>query len=255
MTIEWRSIVRSVQGESHVADDIPCQDSSRMRVLEGKSAGTLVACVADGAGSAKHSAVGSLVVCNAIVECVDAYLEAHGTIADLDESQIIQWCDVARQRLDEEAKVRESRSAEFATTLCAAILSPTGSCFFQIGDGAIVLEQKGVHGVVFWPESGEYINTTTFLTSKEYRDRLQLYVTESIFCNVAMFTDGIDRIALRFDSQTPHSPFFEPLFQALRTLPDWQSLGDKLEGFLRSPSVSSRSDDDKTLLLAARKDD
>ncbi len=255
MTIEWRPIVRSVQGASHVADDIPCQDSSRVRILDGKSAGTLVACVADGAGSAKHSNVGSLVTCNAILECVDAYLESHGTIANLDKSQVIGWCDVARGRIDEEAKARETRAAEFAATLCAAILSPTGSCFFQIGDGAIVLKQHGPLGVVFWPESGEYINTTTFLTSKEYRDRLQFFSTTSIFQDVALFTDGIDRIALRFDSQTPHPPFFDPLFEALRTLPDWQSLGDKLESFLRSPSVSSRSDDDKTLLLATRIDD
>ncbi|TWU29475.1 PP2C family serine/threonine-protein phosphatase [Bythopirellula polymerisocia] len=255
MASVWRPIFRSVQGASHLADEIPCQDNSRVRILDGKSDGTLVACVADGAGSAKHSAVGSLVACSAIVECIDAYMEKHGTIANVEESHILQWCEVARGRIEEEAKLRESLSAEFATTICAAILSPTGSCFFQIGDGAIVLEKAGICGVVFWPESGEYINTTTFLTSKEYRDRIQSYVTSDAFHNVALFTDGIERIALRFDTRTPHPPFFGPLFQALRTLPDWQSLGEKLEIFLRSSSVASRSDDDKTLLLASLTND
>ena len=37
------------------------------------------------------------------------------------------------------------------------------------------------------------------------------------FSDVALLTDGMERLALRFDSRTPHLPFFEPFFQALRT--------------------------------------
>lgn len=255
MATAWRYIARSVQGESHVADGTPCQDSSRVRTLDGKAGGTLVACFADGAGSVKYSNIGSLVACNAIVESVDAYLEAHGSITGLEPKDAIAWCDLARDRIEEEAAAREARINDFASTIGTAILTPQGSCFFQIGDGAIVLRNGEVTGVVFWPQSGEYVNTTTFLTSKEYRDRLQFYVTPQSFKQVAMFTDGIERMALRFDSQTPHPPFFEPLFKALGTLEDWQSLGDKLEQFLRSDSVCSKSDDDKTLILATRIDE
>ena len=254
MAIVWRTISRSVQGESHSAEGTPCQDSSRVRTLEGKAAGTLVACVADGAGSVKHSGVGSLVACNAVIESVDAFLEADGSIAELEPHDAIAWCDLARRRIEEEASARDARTTEFATTLCVAILSPTGSCFFQIGDGAIVLRSAGTCGVVFWPDSGEYANTTTFITSKEYRDKLQFYVTERTYADVALFTDGIERLALRFDSQTPHPPFFEPLFQALGTSENWQILGDNLEQFLKSESVCKRSDDDKTLVLATRTD-
>jgi serine/threonine protein phosphatase PrpC len=254
MAIAWRHISRSVQGESHLADGTPCQDSSRVRAFDGKAAGTLVACVSDGAGSAKHSAVGSLVVCNSVVESVDAFLEAGGKITDLTAKNALEWVDLARSRIEEEANSRDTRFTDFAATVCAAILSPQGTCFFQIGDGAIVLRSSGVSGVVFWPESGEYVNTTTFITSKEYRDRLQFHVTDRPYEQVALFTDGIERIALRFDSLTPHPPFFEPLFQALATLENWQSLGDKLEQFLKSESVGRRSDDDKTLILATRND-
>lgn len=252
MDSAWRYVVRSVVGASHTADDTPCQDSSRVRVLEGKAAGTLVACVADGAGSAKHSAVGSLAACNAIVECVDAYLAAEDSISAASRETVIQWCDTARRRIEEEAAARDAAAAQFATTICVAVLSDSGSCFFQIGDGAIVLQSSAACGAVFWPESGEYINTTTFITSKEYRDRLRVHITEQTFDSVALLTDGIDRLALRFDSETPHSPFFAPLFQALRSLDDWQTLGTQLEKFLNSPSVAQRSDDDKTLILAVR---
>ena len=237
-----------------MADGTPCQDSSRVCAFEGNAAGTLVACVADGAGSAKFSETGSLIVCNAVVESVDAFLNSGGKVACLNASDVLAWCDLARSRIEEEANAREGRAADFATTICTAILSPGGACFFQIGDGAIVLRSGGISGVVFWPESGEYINTTTFLTSKEYRERLQVFVTDRTYSEVALFTDGIERIALRFDSQTPHPPFFDPLFQALATLDDWQKLGDNLEQFLKSESVSNRSDDDKSLILAVRTD-
>jgi hypothetical protein len=68
-------------------------------------------------------------------------------------------------------------------------------------------------------------------------------------------TDGIERIALKFDSQTPHTPFFDPLFRALKSAADVESLSEGLRGFLGSDSVQHRSDDDKTLILAARTDD
>ncbi len=255
MATVWRYISRSVQGESHTADGTPCQDSSRVRALDGKGEGTLVACAADGAGSVKYSGVGSLLACNTIIESVDAHMAKHGTISAVGPEDVIAWCDLARSRIEEEATARDARANDFATTLCVAIMSPDGSCFFQIGDGAIVLRSHGVCGAVFWPQSGEYVNTTTFITSKEYRDQLQFYVTPDPYSEVALFTDGIERLALRFDSQTPHPPFFEPLFQALGTLDNWQSLGDNLEQFLKSESVCSRSDDDKTLILAIRTDE
>lgn len=255
MATAWRYISRSVQGDSHVADGTPCQDSCRVRAFDCPNGGTLVACIADGAGSAKYSGVGSLVACSAVVESVDAFLDSDGKIASLNSNDVLQWCDLARSRIEEEANARDARPTDFATTLGVAILSPVGSCFFQIGDGAIVLRNAGVSGVVFWPESGEYVNTTTFITSKEYRERLKVYTTERAYDEVALFTDGIERIALRFDSQTPHAPFFDPLFQALGTLGDWQSLGENLEQFLKSDSVRERSDDDKTLILAMRTDD
>jgi hypothetical protein len=145
--------------------------------------------------------------------------------------------------------------SDLATTLCVAIVSPTASCFFQIGDGAIVLRNNGVCGVVFWPLSGEYVNTTTFLTSKEYRGVLEFFSTTEGFSDVALLTDGMERLALRFDARIAHPPFFEPLFRALRAGNGSRDLAEDLRRFLQSESVQSRSDDDKTLILASRVSD
>ena len=65
-------------------------------------------------------------------------------------------------------------------------------------------------------------------------------------------TDGLERLALKFNSQTPHTPFFEPLFRALQSTADVDSLNSGLRSFLTSDSVHNRSDDDKTLILATR---
>jgi serine/threonine protein phosphatase PrpC len=248
----WRHIAESARGDSHLADDSPCQDSSRVVVLGRGDDEALVACVADGAGSARYSAIGSATAADSIIESATAHFERYGSFANLATDDIIGWCEIARTRLADNAASRRAELRELATTLCAAIVSPSCSYFFQIGDGAIILMKNEVSGVVFWPQSGEYVNTTNFLTSNEYRDHLQFSSTTNGFSDVALLSDGMERLALRFDSRTPHRPFFEPLFQALRTNENTGDLAENLRRFLHSESVRSRSDDDKTLILASR---
>jgi serine/threonine protein phosphatase PrpC len=248
----WRHIAESARGDAHLADDTPCQDSSRVVVLGGDEHETLVACIADGAGSARYGAIGSATAADSIAHSATAHFDLHGSFAGLTCDDVIRWCETARARLTDDAASRRAELRQLATTLCAAIVSPTCSSFFQIGDGAIILIKNDVSGVVFWPQSGEYVNTTNFLTSHEFRDHLQFFSTTNGFSDVALLTDGIERLALRFDSRTPHRPFFEPLFQALRTDENTPDLAENLRRFLRSDSVRSRSDDDKTLILASR---
>jgi hypothetical protein len=215
---------------------------------------TLVACVADGAGSAKYSDVGSATACTAIAENARAYFDAQRRFDDLQLEDVIAWCEDARAKIREEALVRDCAVRELATTLSVAIVAPARSFFFQVGDGAMVLGNRGVYGVVFWPQSGEYANSTNFLTADEYRKRLEYLTTPSSSSDVAMFTDGLERVALRFDNQTPHAPFFDPLFQALRASDDLENLSAQLRRFLGAEAMQSRSDDDKTLILATRRD-
>ena len=248
----WRRIGQSVQGRSHSGEGSPCQDSHAVCVLGDGDAVTLVACVADGAGSARFSDRGSAITCGAIIECAESYFAANGGFDSLQMKDVVSWCEDVRTRIQIAADLRQCECRELATTLCAAIVTPTSSFFFQIGDGAIILGRGGVYGVVFWPQSGEYANSTNFITADEYRDRLEFLATTSRFSDVALFTDGIERLALRFETRTPHAPFFEPLFRALRATDDVEGLSEGLRKFLASDSVQIRSDDDKTLILASR---
>jgi hypothetical protein len=123
--------------------------------------------------------------------------------------------------------------------------------FFQVGDGAIIVRRQGVYGVVFWPQSGEYANTTNFLTDEQFEQALEFLALPVQVVDVALLTDGVQRLALTFESQTPHPPFFQPLFEALRSTSDVAGLDKDMRRFLESRSVQDRSDDDKTLVLAS----
>jgi hypothetical protein len=216
---------------------------------------TLVACVADGAGSAKYSDVGSAMACAAVLENAATYFDRQQRFDQLQLEDVIGWCDDARGRIQAEAVGRDCNWRELATTLAVAIVGARRAFFFQVGDGAIVLGSRGVYGVVFWPQSGEYANTTNFLTSDGFRSRFEFLAINSCLSEVALFTDGLERLALRFDSQTPHAPFFDPLFRTVREANDLDLLSEQLRRFLGTESVQSRSDDDKTLILASRRDD
>lgn len=213
---------------------------------------TLIACVADGAGSAKCSDVGSKIACETIIECATGYLGTHPGFDGLGMDNFVAWCEEIRTRIRAAAAETDRSVREFATTLCVAIITPDLSYFLQIGDGAIILGNDALYGLVFWPQVGEYANTTNFLTSDEYRAQLEFVSTKSKCSKVALMTDGLERLALRFDVQTPHVPFFDPLFRALNSAQDLDGLNDGLRTFLGSDSIHNRTDDDKTLILATR---
>ncbi len=251
----WRPIAQSLQGPSHVARSSPCQDSHSLNLRGDELDQILIACVADGAGSSRYGGVGSKVTCASFAQSADSFLDAGGQLSDLTRDDVLCWCDAARARIDEEAAARSCQARDLATTLCGAIVSSASSCFFQIGDGAIVVRRSRVYGVVFWPQSGEYANTTNFLTADRYAEQLEFVKTDGGFSDVALMTDGLERLALRFDVRAPHVPFFDPFFHALRSAEDYTSLNSALQEFLGSSSVRERSNDDKTLLLAAHVDE
>ena len=247
----WRHIAHSVQGLRHIAQGIPCQDSCRVSILGDETQGALVACIADGAGDSPYSDVGSSLACESISDSAAAHFESKRSFAGLGSDDILGWCDAARTKIEEHATGCNRVIRQYATTLCAAIVSAERSIFFQIGDGAIIVRKNAAFGVVFWPQSGEYVNTTNFLTSKEFRDRVQVCMAESGFSDVALITDGIERLTLKFDSLTPHPPFFQPLFHALRGTDDLERLAEDLRLLLQSDSVRNKTDDDKTLVIAS----
>jgi hypothetical protein len=109
--------------------------------------------------------------------------------------------------------------------------------------------------LVFWPEAGEYANMTRFITDPDALEHVRSVVTDAAPDEIAVFTDGIQRLALDFRAVAVHAPFFAPMMAVLRQQPpdECALLEAQLAAFLDSPKVNSRTDDDKTLVLASRR--
>ena len=273
----WRAVGASVAGTSHAGVGEPCADSYGVRVLPARGGGSiLVAVAADGAGSSERSAEGSRLACETILDEASSWASGkrrrrrrrtkttRGRLkprrkvpADLSafrREHVVSWVEAARQRIDETAEKEGRSSRDYSCTLLGAIVSEQSALFFHLGDGAIVYRaEDGGYMPVFWPQSGEYANCTFFVTDDEATTRVQAAQKEAVH-EVALLTDGLQGLALRFESREAHDPFFEPMFARLRgeAGPEPDGLRQELEGFLDSEPVNRRTDDDKTLVLATR---
>ncbi len=256
----WRVIRASVQGTSHAKTGQPCQDSSS--VGENAPASLLVAAVADGAGSAELSADGSRIAACAATKSATGRLRHHvhplyeGVLEEILQESVRS----ARKELEAEACRQRKSLRDFATTLIVAICAPEITGAVQIGDGAMITagavisaDDSSGYTLFSAPQRGEYANATNFITSDNWQDSLDVSMQYGGISRLAMFTDGIQSIALNAASgNAPHAPFFDPLFSWAEKQEDTVAAGNGLAAFLSSPRVTARADDDLTLLLAVR---
>ena len=140
---------------------------------------------------------------------------------------------------------------ELATTLILVVATPELVAAAQVGDGATVAgDSKGNIFSVTTPQSGQYINETTFLNSPGALGKAQVKVWRGAVAHVAVFSDGIQMLGLKMPAGTPHTPFFAPLFRFIRDVVDDAEAKNLLESFLRSRRLTDTTHDDRTLLLA-----
>ena len=214
--------------------------------------------VADGAGSARLAERGAQLACEIARQHIEACMKqwAEMSFAPMPTPQLmIEWCDVVRGALEQTALTAGTPLREYACTLLLALITSEGAGYGQIGDGGIVIDHGQGLELVFWPETGEYANMTCFITDEDALERVRVLVRHAAPDEVAVFTDGIQRLALDFKSGAVHIPFFEPMLAVLRQRApaECATLQTQLAAFLDSPKVNSRTDDDKTLVLASRR--
>jgi len=257
----WKHISASVVGTSHVLTGTPCQDNSVCRVftLEDGSE-VLVAVASDGAGSAKRAEDGSALACSLLIQEMEALFgaDAEGDLSEITKEFLTNWLVSFQREVTIRAEHEELRARDFACTLVAAIIGERSAVFAQIGDGAIVVpspEEPDEYCYVFWPQKGEYANETYFATDPEAHTKLELDHVPRRIDEVAVFTDGIQNLALHYQTQSTHNPFFRPVFTWLRPASenDADRFTASLATYLASEKINQATDDDKTLILATRR--
>lgn len=252
----WRVAAASAVGTSHIKSGLPCQDSHECRICADASGEpVLVAVVADGAGSARRADEGAQLACVALANLAEVYLR-NALVADIDEERARSWVDKVRRHIEEHAAREGEAPRDYAATLVAAVVGEEGAVFLQLGDGGIVVsDDEGSWCWVHWPQHGEYANTTCFVTEQKASERVMIDLVPRPVFDVALFSDGLERLVLHLATQSAHAPFFDQMFPLVRAKGPGvdPELGRSLGRYLASGPICERTDDDKTLILATRR--
>ena len=240
----WTAVAASRIGGAHVQSGVPCQDSSRVVV----DSGNLIACVADGAGSARHSDKGSSVAVDTFVTVSKDRLKGRKGL-DLMEVAL-QGFEDARQAV---LKVAEENPREYATTFLGLIATKDEVVSVQVGDGAVIVDGE----LASDPDSdensklGSYVNETRFITERDVAP--MKFSASKRVSRVALMTDGLENVAIQNNGyqRVPHMQFFDPMFEWLNRS-DEERRSTELGEFLESDRIRAKTSDDVTLLLAMR---
>jgi Protein phosphatase 2C len=259
--VGWRVAHSSVIGTSHEKTGLPCQDAGCCTIVsdpDGRH--VLLAVASDGAGSASRSLDGAtLAVDRFLLEFGDA--TRRSGLDGITKEFVEGWLSRVRSEVRDRAETHDVSPREFACTVLGSVVGHDRAAFFQIGDGAIIIsnrDEPGDYGWVFWPQHGEFANQTNFITQDDALEILEFEIEERCIDEIAIFTDGIERLVLDLQERTAPAAFFRTLFGWLvQTEPAAVSAeipkSEVVSRYLASKRVNDRTDDDKTLILASRR--
>lgn len=276
---EWIIVGASVIGRGHIESNMPCQDSNSYASLGN---GWGIAITSDGAGSAKHSHVGSKIV----VTRAKAYFEQLILASSWYKNNIlpddITWSKAAFKALkavrDDMQKFAEEKQAKlesFAATVIIVVHTPMGLLVAHIGDGRAGYQDKsGTWHSLITPHKGEEANQTIFITSDfwniPFYEMSGVSVPETRVIresakSFVLMSDGCEHTSwdcnlydadkgIYYDPNTPHVAFFNPLIETLKEHRKEQlpfiDRSEKWSNYLDKGNKSFiKETDDKTMIL------
>jgi hypothetical protein len=173
------------------------------------------------------------------------------------DEELATWFDTTRDLIRAVALRHSREFKDFAATSVSVISTGSQTVIAHVGDGCAVLREaySGRWIAPSWPQHGEYAATTYFVTDA---DVLQLKIkrVESEISAFAVFSDGIERLALDFAAKEPSHKFFDKIaapISASSCKGRDGTLSRSLKAYLGSSAVNSRTDDDKSLVVAVLK--
>ncbi|MFO0749057.1 MAG: PP2C family serine/threonine-protein phosphatase [Myxococcota bacterium] len=252
----------SVVGSDHVrAGLLVLVDAALAATVAVGDEQRLVVAVSDGAGSARFPEVGAHIACVTALASLSLPTLAPPATGDGERALAERLVADIQQAIGVEAELRGAALRDFACTLLAAVVAPEWCLFLQIGDGAIVVSEAAApasYAWVFWPGKAEHVNETSFVTGSDAAQRIDVAWRSAVVDEVAIFTDGLERLALDFANKVAHPAFFAPMLAAIRPIAahdtsELQVTTAELSAFLGSERINERTGDDKTLVLATRR--
>lgn len=250
----WSAIGCSVAGTSHTSGGKVCDDAIRYTTTtDANGDDVLLCCISDGAGSALYAAAAAAYT---VATAVDELTKIAAHPEAITEADLYAIAETIYAGLELQAQEQGVQANEYSCTMLGCLIAKNRAAFFQIGDGAIVRNDgSGFYTAVWWPHNGEYQNSTAFVIDDAGFSHLNVLLLDEAVGEVALFTDGLQMLALNMEGYSAHQPFFADLFRFLKLATDNEKVGilnRKLEEYLDSPKINERTDDDKTLFLATR---
>lgn len=253
----WQGVGESVVGLAHRRGATPtvCQDAHCIDI-----SGRLIAAVCDGAGSSVLSEVGSEQMSQSIVRLFYAMEPIIAPLLDTQESskignkvaEIIYKYSI--RLLQDIAKNNKRETRDFRTTLLLIVTGKENLFWYKVGDGEIVIEHDdGKLSCVGKSIKGEYSNETVFVdqTLKIQDVQYGLLNSTSIIGIALMSDGGAERLVSTDRSKI--APQLSKYFDLLRNS---KFPREELYKFLTDYEAwRGTTHDDKTLLVAARKEE
>lgn len=249
--IAWTWISAAYKGTSHEKTGVRLQDALTCFSSENKNRIVFFAVISDGAGSASHGGEGASLVCRKLSQAARKYFKKYSTLPN--DETIETWVDAARDSIFLAAIRRSLTPRDFAATLVCVISYGSETVIIHIGDGCVVLRDVALEEWIApsWPDHGEYASTTTFITDEFLKLRITRHGNP--ISVIALFSDGIERLALNFTESKPFAGFFDGIVKPLKQTQDLgrnNSLSASLRNYLNSEAINARTDDDKSLIIA-----
>ncbi len=242
----------STRGSSHIRLGTRKQDAFRCFVPQ-NSPNYLICVVSDGAGSAELGGEGASLVCRTISLLMQQHLKDESVLPS--DELILSWVDQTRDRIAYAASQRSKTVRDFAATMICLVSNGSDTLVAQVGDGCAAFKEVDSTGwkVPLWPDHGEYASTTNFITD-DPEAKIRITRSSIQLSAIAVLTDGLERLSLDFSSLKPHDGFFNGIAKPLLTsnsVGKDRTLSKILDDYLQSETICSRTDDDKTLVVAS----
>jgi hypothetical protein len=177
----------SLIGRSHEsAENGECQDACDAKILKN---GWVVAAIADGVGSAKHSKSGSEI---AVREALHVVVE--GIPGTWHQDGLVSLLKTAYQsafnQIDKQAEQDKHSVNDFDTTLTMLIYNGENAVYGHVGDGGIIaLDAEGEFSVLTEAQKGDEFNSVVPLRFGP--KKWIFHAPDKKFASFLMMTDGI----------------------------------------------------------------
>lgn len=239
------------QGESHIKNEIPCQDRSEFRWVNDK---ILITAIADGVGSCPLSDYGAETAVKSGLDFLEQYFQIETKKSDFVfdvpaqmKAALSGAMQCAYDAVEKRAEELEVSQYTMQSTLTITIYDGITLYFGHAGDdGVVALNKEGIYAMVTSRIKGEEASSVYPLQSKQW-----FYGKVNDTVAFVMATDGVLDAFVRplAENNRVYYPFIQPIFYTSQTDPESAKLNcQDWNEYLSSPAYRKAVTDDITLV-------